>query len=136
MVLKLRVLFAILLFLEACAISARRTLIRPNVNNNSTSGEEVVTGSLAIAHEDLVTDLPGQPVVGFRHYAGYVTVNQQQGRALFYWFFEASSHPDQKPLLLWLNGGKYIYKHMSKEIIIFLVDCRLCQKIRVCTKCY
>ncbi|KAF8391390.1 hypothetical protein HHK36_023694 [Tetracentron sinense] len=55
--------------------------------------------------EDLETDLPGQPDVGFRHYAGCVTLNEKNGRALFYWFYEASTHPDEKPLVLWLNGG-------------------------------
>ena len=58
--------------------------------------------------EDLVTNLPGQPSVGFRHFAGYVTVHQSHGRALFYWFYEAASSPHQKPLVLWLNGGKVI----------------------------
>lgn len=57
---------------------------------------------------DLVTDLPAQPNVAFRHYAGYVTVNEANGRALFYWFYEASARPDEKPLVLWLNGGKHI----------------------------
>ncbi|KAH9602124.1 hypothetical protein KSS87_021054 [Heliosperma pusillum] len=56
-------------------------------------------------HEDLVINLPGQPKVDFRHYAGYVTVNEEKGRALFYWFFEASTQPQDKPLVLWLNGG-------------------------------
>lgn len=56
---------------------------------------------------DLVTDLPGQPAVGFRHYAGYVTVNETNGRALFYWFYESTTEADGKPLVLWLNGGKY-----------------------------
>ena len=55
---------------------------------------------------DLVTGLPGQPVVGFSHYAGYVDVaSGGGGKALFYWFFEAEREPDKKPLLLWLNGG-------------------------------
>ncbi|KAK3142021.1 hypothetical protein QOZ80_4BG0341170 [Eleusine coracana subsp. coracana] len=54
---------------------------------------------------DLVTGLPGQPVVGFRHYAGYVDVGSGSGKALFYWFFEAEKEPEKKPLLLWLNGG-------------------------------
>ncbi|KAM2109145.1 hypothetical protein ACFX1X_010970 [Malus domestica] len=54
---------------------------------------------------DQVTGLPGQPPVSFKHYAGYVTVNQTHGRALFYWFFEAINNPQDKPLLLWLNGG-------------------------------
>lgn len=55
---------------------------------------------------DLVTNLPGQPRVNFQHYAGYVTVNETNGRALFYWFYEAITKPEEKPLVLWLNGGK------------------------------
>ncbi|KAI3473694.1 hypothetical protein Pfo_031403 [Paulownia fortunei] len=54
---------------------------------------------------DRVVRLPGQPRVSFKQYAGYVTVNQTHGRALFYWFFEATRNPHKKPLLLWLNGG-------------------------------
>lgn len=55
--------------------------------------------------DDRVVDLPGQPNVSFSHYAGYVNVNASHGRALFYWFFEATSDAASKPLLLWLNGG-------------------------------
>ncbi|GJN00207.1 hypothetical protein PR202_ga17621 [Eleusine coracana subsp. coracana] len=55
---------------------------------------------------DRVESLPGQPSdVGFRHFAGYVTVNETHGRALFYWFFEATHDVHKKPLVLWLNGG-------------------------------
>lgn len=54
---------------------------------------------------DRVVRLPGQPPVKFRQYAGYVSVNQTHGRALFYWLFEATHKPQEKPLLLWLNGG-------------------------------
>ncbi|XP_072993672.1 serine carboxypeptidase-like 34 [Typha latifolia] len=54
---------------------------------------------------DRVERLPGQPAVRFRQYAGYVTVNETRGRALFYWFFEATHNVDKKPLVLWLNGG-------------------------------
>ncbi|KAG8387964.1 hypothetical protein BUALT_Bualt02G0075900 [Buddleja alternifolia] len=54
---------------------------------------------------DRVKELPGQPPVSFKQYAGYVTVNQTHGRALFYWFFEATKNPHKKPLLLWLNGA-------------------------------
>ncbi|XP_040379265.1 serine carboxypeptidase-like 35 [Oryza brachyantha] len=54
---------------------------------------------------DLVAGLPGQPEVGFRHYAGYVGVGAGGDKALFYWFFEAEKEPGKKPLLLWLNGG-------------------------------
>ncbi|OMO53455.1 Peptidase S10, serine carboxypeptidase [Corchorus capsularis] len=33
-------------------------------------------------------------------FSGYITVNEEHGRALFYWFFEAQSQPSQKHLLL------------------------------------
>ncbi|GJU67961.1 serine carboxypeptidase-like protein 34, partial [Tanacetum coccineum] len=61
----------------------------------------------ALLEQDLdrVISLPGQPRVSFKQYAGYITVNETHGRALFYWFFEAEESPQKKPLLLWLNGG-------------------------------
>ncbi|XP_076945328.1 serine carboxypeptidase-like 42 [Bidens hawaiensis] len=59
--------------------------------------------------EDLVVRLPGQPVVKFKQYAGYVDVDLKNGRSLFYYFVEADSNADKKPLSLWLNGGKISY---------------------------
>ncbi|KAL6532518.1 Serine carboxypeptidase-like 26 [Orobanche gracilis] len=58
-------------------------------------------------HEsDRVIKLPGQPPSpSVSQFSGYITVNEDHGRALFYWFFEAQSQPIKKPLLLWLNGG-------------------------------
>lgn len=56
---------------------------------------------------DKVLQLPGQGFnVTFAHYAGFVTVNEEAGRALFYWFFEAAEDSSSKPLVLWLNGGQ------------------------------
>ncbi|KAK6270934.1 hypothetical protein POUND7_008032 [Theobroma cacao] len=57
---------------------------------------------------DKITELPGQPKnVEFNQYSGYVTVNEQAGRALFYWLIElpVSRSPETRPLVLWLNGG-------------------------------
>ncbi|KAK6929216.1 Peptidase S10, serine carboxypeptidase [Dillenia turbinata] len=57
---------------------------------------------------DEITELPGQPPnVTFNQYSGYVTVNKEAGRALFYWLVEspASRAPETRPLVLWLNGG-------------------------------
>ncbi|KAI4370757.1 hypothetical protein MLD38_019069 [Melastoma candidum] len=69
-------------------------------------GEDAANGGpFAQQEADRVVSLPGQPEVSFRHYAGYVTVNEDHGRALFYWFFEAAQSPHLKPVLLWLNGG-------------------------------
>lgn len=60
----------------------------------------------ATQESDRVFNLPGQPTAPLiSHFAGYITVNEQNGRALFYWFFEAQTLPSKRPLLLWLNGG-------------------------------
>ncbi|KAL3568968.1 hypothetical protein D5086_028858 [Populus alba] len=56
------------------------------------------------AVDDKLLSLPGQPRVSFQQYAGYVTVDENQDRALFYYFVEAESDPASKPLVLWLNG--------------------------------
>ncbi|KAM1134060.1 hypothetical protein ACFX19_043942 [Malus domestica] len=55
---------------------------------------------------DKIGSLPGQPQgVNFDQYAGYVTVDQKAGRALFYYFVESPQDSSTKPLVLWLNGG-------------------------------
>ncbi|OVA13200.1 Peptidase S10 [Macleaya cordata] len=82
-------------------------------------------GYVANEVNDLVTELPSQPVVGFKHYAGYVTVNEKNGRALFYWFYEASNLAEKKPLVLWLNGGpgcSSVGYGATQEIGPFIVD--------------
>ncbi|CAG9465549.1 unnamed protein product [Pedinophyceae sp. YPF-701] len=68
-----------------------------------------------------VTSLPGwdQPELPSQHYAGYVTVNEEGGRNLF--FYLATAEPqagDNPPLILWLNGGPgcssfdgFVYEH-------------------------
>jgi serine carboxypeptidase-like clade 2 len=43
--------------------------------------------------------------VGFQQFSGYVTVDGNKHRALFYYFVEAEIDPASKPLVLWLNGG-------------------------------
>ncbi|KAJ0017680.1 hypothetical protein Pint_11297 [Pistacia integerrima] len=61
---------------------------------------------------DKITALPGQPNgINFNQYSGYVTVDPQAGRALFYYFVESPQNAMLKsvtstnPLVLWLNGG-------------------------------
>ena len=55
---------------------------------------------------DRITALPGQPPrVNFEQYAGYVTVDEEHDRALFYYFVESPYDAASKPLVLWLNGG-------------------------------
>jgi serine carboxypeptidase-like clade 2 len=63
--------------------------------------------SVSDKEADKITGLPGQPEgVDFNQYGGYVTVNEENGRALFYYLVEAPSGAAEKPLVLWLNGGK------------------------------
>nr|CAD1839814.1 unnamed protein product [Ananas comosus var. bracteatus] len=65
------------------------------------------SGSASADQEaDRIALLPGQPAVNFSQYSGYITVNRQAGRALFYWFQEApAGRATAAPLILWLNGG-------------------------------
>ncbi|XP_016463746.1 serine carboxypeptidase 1-like [Nicotiana tabacum] len=56
--------------------------------------------------DDKISALPGQPSgVNFDQYSGYVTVDADAGRDLFYYFTESTQDPSTKPLVLWLNGG-------------------------------
>ncbi|URD96405.1 Serine carboxypeptidase [Musa troglodytarum] len=77
--------FSLFLFISSFAVDAARGF-EPNSQREA----------------DRVTELPGQPEVEFRHYAGYVRISDD--KALFYWFFEAKRKPEEKPLILWLNG--------------------------------
>ncbi|KAL8489287.1 hypothetical protein ACS0TY_024779 [Phlomoides rotata] len=54
---------------------------------------------------DKIASFPGQPSVHFQQYSGYITVDKKQKRSYFYYFVEAETQPDSKPLVLWLNGG-------------------------------
>ncbi|XP_015897955.1 serine carboxypeptidase-like 45 [Ziziphus jujuba] len=55
---------------------------------------------------DKIVSLPGQPMVSFQQFSGYVTVDEKQQRSLFYYFVEAENDlRHSKPLVLWLNGG-------------------------------
>jgi len=78
----------------------------PPLARGSTSPEQQLL--LLQQEEDRILGLPGQPNgVAFGMYAGYVTVDEQAGRALFYWLQEAAGRddPGAAPLVLWLNGG-------------------------------
>lgn len=82
---------------------------------------------------DFVKRVPGQPKVSFKQYAGYVTVNATHGKALFYWFFQAVDEPAKKPVLLWLNGGKYTYVVWSNCFICCNVNNYIVTQLRTCT---
>ncbi|PKA66505.1 Serine carboxypeptidase-like 19 [Apostasia shenzhenica] len=53
-----------------------------------------------------VTHIPGFPnALPFRLETGYVTVNEESGGELFYYFVESERNPGEDPLILWLLGG-------------------------------
>uniref|UniRef100_A0A5B7A9P3 Carboxypeptidase n=1 Tax=Davidia involucrata TaxID=16924 RepID=A0A5B7A9P3_DAVIN len=68
------------------------------------NGEQVLPQEW-LKEKDRIERLPGQPLVGFAQYGGYVTVDESAGRALYYYFAEAQHSKQSLPLLLWLNGG-------------------------------
>jgi serine carboxypeptidase-like clade II len=61
------------------------------------------TAVVAAPAADKVTGLPGQPLVHFSQYAGYLDISAT--RSLFYWFTEAETVKPNTPLILWLQGG-------------------------------
>ena len=69
------------------------------------AGVEECEDSSRARGDDRVEALPGQPAVAFAQYSGYVTVNEEHGRELFYYFVESPYDAASKPLILWLNGG-------------------------------
>lgn len=104
----INIIITVALILEVCVVGGGAG-IEMGVQVQVQVQELELEEALRRQEGDRVIGLPGQPeVVEFKQYAGYVTVNQTHGRALFYWFFEATKNPHNKPLLLWLNGGKLI----------------------------
>ncbi|KAL5721505.1 Serine carboxypeptidase-like 35 [Ranunculus cassubicifolius] len=88
---------SVFLFLQFLVFTLSSSSILARIPKNS--------GELSGPESDLVTNLPGQPAVNFKHYAGYVKLRQTDEKALFYWFFEAQDKVAERPLVLWLNGG-------------------------------
>ncbi|XP_027932721.1 serine carboxypeptidase II-3-like [Vigna unguiculata] len=71
-----------------------------------THSSAYVAPQEGLQQADKIVVLPGQPYgVNFYQYSGYVTVDPEAGRALFYYFVESPYNPSTKPLVLWLNGG-------------------------------
>ncbi|KAK1605750.1 hypothetical protein QYE76_029423 [Lolium multiflorum] len=54
----------------------------------------------------LVQSLPGfDGALPFHLETGYVTVDEENGAELFYYFMESEGDPGRDPVLLWLTGG-------------------------------
>ncbi|PKA54505.1 Serine carboxypeptidase 1 [Apostasia shenzhenica] len=74
---------------------------------------------LAAPESALITHLPGfNATFPSKHYSGYVTVDENHGKSLFYYFVESERNPAEDPVVLWLNGGPgcssfdgFVYEH-------------------------
>lgn len=84
-----------------------RTKTSPNLGTGDEYRAVYVEVESGLREGDKIVRLPGQPEVSFSQYSGYVTVDPNAGRALFYYFAE-SQDSWAKPLVLWLNGGNLI----------------------------
>ncbi|KAL6586817.1 hypothetical protein OROMI_001805 [Orobanche minor] len=64
---------------------------------------------LEAAHElSLVKSLPGfQGTFPSKHYSGYVTLDGNPPKNLFYCFIVSERNPVLDPIVLWLNGGPF-----------------------------
>ena len=40
----------------------------------------------------------------FRQFSGYLTVDEDTGRNIFYWYVESQNDPKNDPLVYWSNG--------------------------------
>ncbi|XP_024318843.1 serine carboxypeptidase-like 40 isoform X2 [Brachypodium distachyon] len=86
------------------AFRVRNIADRVAVSLSAESSASEYQSSMKAA--DKITALLGQPEgVDFNQYSGYVTVDEVNGRALFYYLTESPSGASEKPLVLWLNGG-------------------------------
>ncbi|KAL6128298.1 hypothetical protein ACLB2K_071653 [Fragaria x ananassa] len=67
----------------------------------------------------LITQIPGfNDTLPSKHRSGYVTIDERNGRNLFYYFVESERKPSEDPVVLWLNGGPgcssfdgFVYEH-------------------------
>ena len=62
--------------------------------------------AVAAPEKHLVTHLPGfDSALPSKHYAGYITVDESNGRRLFYYLVLSERDPAIDPVVLWLNGA-------------------------------
>ncbi|CAH2052304.1 unnamed protein product [Thlaspi arvense] len=67
----------------------------------------------------LVTNLPGfNGTFPSKHYAGYVAIDKERSKNLWYYFVESERNASRDPVVLWLNGGPgcssmdgFVYEH-------------------------
>jgi carboxypeptidase D len=60
--------------------------------------------------EHKVNSLPGLKAnLDFVHYAGLIPIDENRENNIFYWLVESPTESASKPLIIWLNGGLFLY---------------------------
>ncbi|CAN8232401.1 unnamed protein product [Cochlearia groenlandica] len=67
----------------------------------------------------IITKIPGfNGNFPSKHYSGYVTIDKEHGKNLWYYFVESEKDSTKDPVVLWLNGGPgcssmdgFVYEH-------------------------
>ncbi|KAL7252393.1 hypothetical protein ACSBR1_007057 [Camellia fascicularis] len=73
----------------------------------------------AVPANSLITKLPGFNATFLsKHYSGYVSIDGNLAKQLFYYFVESERKPSNDPVVLWLNGEPgcssfdgFVYEH-------------------------
>ncbi|KAI8009430.1 Serine carboxypeptidase-like 20 [Camellia lanceoleosa] len=75
----------------------------------------------AVPANSLITKLPGfNATFPSKHYSGYVSIDGNPAKQLFYYFVKSERKPSNDPVVLWLNGGPrcssfdgFVYEHVT-----------------------
>ncbi|PNH07041.1 Serine carboxypeptidase 1 [Tetrabaena socialis] len=99
--------FYLLAALVAAASAARLepsadVKIAAHTSQDSADYEELTPQ----AQRDKILALPGfENSLASNHFGGYVTVDEDHGRQLYYYFVESERDPANDPVVVWMNGG-------------------------------
>ncbi|KAI8016145.1 Serine carboxypeptidase-like 20 [Camellia lanceoleosa] len=75
----------------------------------------------AVPANSFITKLPGfNATFPSKHYSGYVSIDGNPAKQLFYYFVKSERKPSNDPVVLWLNGGPgcssfdgFVYEHAN-----------------------
>jgi serine carboxypeptidase-like clade 2 len=60
---------------------------------------------ISLGKSDPIISLPDYSGPNVTQYSGYITVDQKEEKALFYWLIESLESPSTAPLVVWYQGG-------------------------------
>jgi serine carboxypeptidase-like clade 1 len=63
----------------------------------------LISITAVVSSKHLVKQLPDYDGPNLNQYTGYLTVDGDHGRALFYWFIESQNNPKTDPLIFWFQ---------------------------------